>query len=176
VVERAGLILTSLDIGAIVGSVIEERVERVLGRSRTLFMCVIGIVITVSLRQRISPDEMLGRVNAGYRLFAWGTMPIGALLGGFIAELCGFDAVFWLAGIATLSLLAFWPMLTNARIEAAETAGREAREASQPAEVVAKATGADGLPGVHVGPSWQQHHEESFSQVRCRPRRRLPSP
>jgi hypothetical protein len=41
----------------------------------------------VSLRQRIAPDHLLGRVNAGYRLFAWGTMPIGALLGGLIAEL-----------------------------------------------------------------------------------------
>ena len=39
-------------------------------------------VITVSLRQRIVPDELLGRVNAGYRLLAWGTMPIGAAAGG----------------------------------------------------------------------------------------------
>jgi MFS family permease len=149
-----GIVMTGFALGAIAGSIVEERVERALGRSRTLFMCVSGIaiaavvpalttsavpvtislavsgalgmiwnVITVSLRQRISPDEMLGRVNAGYRLFAWGTMPIGALLGGLIAELYGFEAVFWFAGIATLSLLAFRPMLTNARIEAAEAAG-----------------------------------------------------
>jgi MFS family permease len=35
-------------------------------------------IITVSLRQRITPDHLLGRVNAAYRLFAWGTMPLGA--------------------------------------------------------------------------------------------------
>ena len=29
-----------------------------------------------------SPTHLLGRVNAGYRLLAWGTMPLGALLGG----------------------------------------------------------------------------------------------
>jgi Na+/melibiose symporter-like transporter len=29
-------------------------------------------IITVSLRQRITPDRLLGRVNAGYRFFAWG--------------------------------------------------------------------------------------------------------
>jgi hypothetical protein len=34
-------------------------------------------VITVSLRQRITPDRLLGRVNSCYRLVAWGTMPLG---------------------------------------------------------------------------------------------------
>ena len=42
-------------------------------------------IITVSIRQRIVPDHLLGRVNAGYRLVAWGTMPLGAALGGIIA-------------------------------------------------------------------------------------------
>ena len=52
-------------------------------------------VITVSLRQRIVPDQLLGRVNAGYRLVAWGTMPIGAAVGGLIGERFGLTAVFW---------------------------------------------------------------------------------
>ncbi len=39
-------------------------------------------VVTVSLRQREIPDELLGRVNSIYRFFGWGTMPIGALIGG----------------------------------------------------------------------------------------------
>lgn len=148
-----GVIMAGFAVGAVLGSILEERVERLLGRHRTLFACVAGIaisavvpaltsaavivalsfvasgafsmiwnVITVSLRQRISPDEMLGRVNAGYRLFAWGTMPIGALMGGLVAELLGFEAVFWLAGAATLSLFVFRPMLTDARIGAAEVA------------------------------------------------------
>ena len=43
-------------------------------------------VVTVSLRQRIVPDRLLGRVNASYRLLAWGTMPIGAALGGLAGE------------------------------------------------------------------------------------------
>jgi hypothetical protein len=29
-------------------------------------------VITVSLRQRLIPDHLLGRVNSVYRFFAWG--------------------------------------------------------------------------------------------------------
>jgi MFS family permease len=52
-------------------------------------------IITVSLRQRIVPDHLLGRVNAGYRLLAWGTMPLGAALGGVIGARYGVVSVFW---------------------------------------------------------------------------------
>ena len=41
-------------------------------------------VITVSLRQSIIPEHLLGRVNSVYRFFAWGMMPIGAAIGGVL--------------------------------------------------------------------------------------------
>ena len=44
-------------------------------------------VITVSWRQRRIPAELLGRVNSIYRFFGWGSMPLGALVGGFIVSL-----------------------------------------------------------------------------------------
>jgi MFS family permease len=78
-------------------------------------------VITVSLRQRIAPDRLLGRVNAGYRFFAWGTMPIGALLGGLVAEAFGVVAVFVAAGLGGLTMLAFRTVLSDAAIDAAES-------------------------------------------------------
>jgi MFS family permease len=43
-------------------------------------------VVTVSLRQEIIPDRLLGRVNSVYRFFGWGMMPIGAFLGGVLAD------------------------------------------------------------------------------------------
>lgn len=46
-------------------------------------------VITVSLRQTIIPPHLLGRVNSVYRFFAWGMMPIGALLGGAVVAVAG---------------------------------------------------------------------------------------
>ena len=81
-------------------------------------------VITVSLRQAIVPDQMLGRINAGYRLMAWGSMPAGAAAAGLGAELIGARAVF--AVLGGLALLLVIPMLgiTEATIESAET-GRE---------------------------------------------------
>jgi MFS family permease len=85
-------------------------------------------VITVSLRQTIIPDELLGRVNSVYRFFAWGMMPIGALLGGVTMAVV--EAVAdrslalrfpWLiSGVGQLLLLGWaGPKLTTARIEAA---------------------------------------------------------
>ena len=62
-------------------------------------------VVTVSLRQRITPDHLLGRMNATYRLLGWGGMPIGAGLGGLIGELFGVRAVFLAAGIASMLLV-----------------------------------------------------------------------
>lgn len=41
-------------------------------------------VVTVSFRQRIIPPALLGRVNAIYRFFGWGMMPLGALAAGIL--------------------------------------------------------------------------------------------
>ena len=85
-------------------------------------------VITVSLRQSIIPDHLLGRVNSVYRFFAWGMMPIGSLIGGLIIVVTDTFAsrelalrMPWLiAGVAYFVLFAFAaPKLTTAKIEAA---------------------------------------------------------
>ncbi len=85
-------------------------------------------VITVSLRQTIIPDELLGRVNSVYRFFGWGMMPIGALVGGVtmaVVEAVGdrsmaLRAPWLLAGVGQLLLLAaVGSQLTTARIERA---------------------------------------------------------
>ena len=44
-------------------------------------------MITVSFRQAVIPDHLLGRVNSVYRFFGWGAIPIGALLGGLMVSL-----------------------------------------------------------------------------------------
>ncbi|MBA3627530.1 MAG: MFS transporter [Chloroflexi bacterium] len=85
-------------------------------------------VVTVSLRQRIIPDRLLGRVNSGYRLLAWGTKPLGALLGGVVGQLFGLQAVFILAGAVTLVLLVARATISDEAIDAAEAEGD--REAS----------------------------------------------
>ncbi|WP_158621306.1 MFS transporter [Streptomyces triticirhizae] len=51
------------------------------------FVVVLWNVTTVSLRQTLIPDRLLGRVNSVYRLLGWGTIPLGAALGGLLVTL-----------------------------------------------------------------------------------------
>ena len=88
-------------------------------------------VVTVSLRQRIVPERLLGRLNASYRLVAWGTMPIGAALGGVLAEAFGLRSVFLVTAIGTLTLVALLPQLTNAKLDAAEAEAEPLGRASR---------------------------------------------
>lgn len=85
-------------------------------------------VITVSLRQRVTPQRLLGRLNSAYRLLAWGTMPLGAAAGGLIAQFFGIPAVFLTMGIVVLALVIgmFW--VTDARMETAEKDAEAADE------------------------------------------------
>jgi MFS family permease len=48
------------------------------------FFVVLWNVITVSLRQALIPDRMLGRANSVYRFLGWGMIPVGSFLGGVI--------------------------------------------------------------------------------------------
>jgi len=82
---------------------------------------VVWNVITVSLRQRIIPDHLLGRVNSAYRFVGWGASPLGALAGGLLANAFGLRAPFFIAG--AISLLALVPatiILTPGALAAAD--------------------------------------------------------
>ncbi len=72
-------------------------------------------VVTISLRQRIVPGHLLGRVNSVYRMLGWGLMPLGALAGGFVAHAAGLRAPYVVAGLlCLLSVLAALPLLLSA--------------------------------------------------------------
>ena len=83
-------------------------------------LIVLWNVITVSLRQRITPNRLLGRVNSAYRLLAWGTMPLGAAAGGLLAQWLGLQVMFGIMGVLTLALLAMMTILTDKAIAAAD--------------------------------------------------------
>ena len=92
---------------------------------------VLWNVITVSLRQSIIPSHLLGRVNSVYRFFAWGSLPIGTLIGGALVDLVQLTGdrelalrlPYFLATAAGLLLFFFAaPRLTTAKIESARKA------------------------------------------------------
>jgi MFS family permease len=148
-----GVLTATLGVGSLLGSWLAVRVERRLGRVRTLVLSILlngislvvpvvtalvvpigaamlaggaGIVfwnvITVSLRQRITPDRLLGRMNASYRLVGWGTMPLGAALGGALAEALGLRGAFGVAALATFAVLIGFRYVTEEAIAGAEAA------------------------------------------------------
>jgi MFS family permease len=100
----------------------------------TTFGALLWNVITVSLRQTIIPDELLGRVNSVYRFFAWGMMPVGIFLGGavvtaasvFVDRGTALRWPFFVVAAAFAMLLVYaMPRLTTAKIEAARAAAAE---------------------------------------------------
>ena len=74
--------LVGLGLYAVTGSAIVAG----LSEGLMLFGGVIWNVVTVSYRQRHIPDHLLGRVNAIYRFFGWGSISIAMLTAGALAR------------------------------------------------------------------------------------------
>jgi len=86
-------------------------------------------VVTVSLRQGIIPDRLLGRVGSAYLFIGLGAQPAGALAAGLLAHAAGLPAVF----AASAALLAVTALATAPRLRAADFAAAR-DQAQQPAE------------------------------------------
>jgi MFS family permease len=79
------------------------------------FSTVVWNIITVSLRQSLIPDEILGRVNSAYRFVGWGVIPLGALLGGVLADVFGLRAPFVVGGAGMIVLAVVMAPIVNTR-------------------------------------------------------------
>jgi MFS family permease len=58
---------------------------------------------TVTLRQRLVPEALLGRVISTHRLVSWGSLALGALAGGVVAQTTGLVPLFLAATALTLT-------------------------------------------------------------------------
>jgi Na+/melibiose symporter-like transporter len=68
-------------------------------------------VLTLALRQRLIPNEMLGRVGASYRFLVFLGMPIGALIGGVLAYRFGVRSAIFVSGSILIFLGLIIPIL-----------------------------------------------------------------
>jgi MFS family permease len=59
----------------------------------------IGSVVAISLRQRLTPGDLMGRVGSAWRGLVWGAAPVGALLAGGLAAIGGLRLPIVLAGV-----------------------------------------------------------------------------
>ena len=84
------------------------------------------MVITtgVTVRQMLTPDHLQARVNTAGRMIAGGGIPVGAVLGGLLAEVLPIPLVF---GLLTVSVaigtgLAAWSCLGSRSLSAVSLA------------------------------------------------------
>ncbi|MBB6350695.1 MFS family permease [Nonomuraea muscovyensis] len=67
------------------------------------FRTGVNNVLLVSVRQRITPDRMLGRTNATMRLLLTGAVGLGGLLAGLLGEVWGVRASLWAGAVIMAS-------------------------------------------------------------------------
>jgi MFS family permease len=93
---------------------------------------VVYNVTQVSLRQTITPERLQGRMNSVMRFIVWGVMPLGALVGGTLANSIDLRAAIWVGACG--QALAFVPVLISPL--------RSLRQMPAPAEEVTPAEAA----------------------------------
>jgi MFS family permease len=84
---------------------------------RLLFFAVGGVlaafwisvyaVVSVSMRQELCPDHLLGRMNATIGFLLWSTIPLGGVLAGALGSALGLRAALWTSAVAML-VAALW--------------------------------------------------------------------
>ncbi|GAA2203977.1 MFS transporter [Nonomuraea monospora] len=72
---------------------------------------VVYNVTQLSFRQAATPEALLGRMNATMRFLVWGTMPLGALIGGVLGEAIGVRNTLMVAAVG--ACLAFLWIFTS---------------------------------------------------------------
>ncbi len=127
-----GFFTADLAAGSILGSSFASRLVEILGNSTlsvsmfTMGLCyvacvgtrnpvivftamffqqafsMVGVVASLSMRQRAIPPALLGRVSGISRTFTSGSQIGGSLLGGWIIERSGTDAMFLVTGVLIL--------------------------------------------------------------------------
>jgi MFS family permease len=63
------------------------------------FSAVAYNILQVSYRQAITPERLQGRMNAAMRWIVWGTIPLGTLAGGVIAQATALHTALWVGAI-----------------------------------------------------------------------------
>jgi MFS family permease len=71
----------------------------------------ISVVHVITVRQTITPDELLGRMNASYRTLTYGAIPVGALIGGVLGETIGLQATMAVGAVGVF-LAPLWVLVS----------------------------------------------------------------
>ena len=65
------------------------------------FLVLLYNITQVTMRQRLCPPRLLGRMNASIRFVVWGVMPIASLLAGVLGSSIGTLPTMWIGALGT---------------------------------------------------------------------------
>jgi MFS family permease len=89
-------------------------------------LCIVVFnIVSVSYRQTLCPDHLLGRMNATMRFMIWGALPVGGLIGGGLGTALGLRTTLWVSALGGL-LAVVWLVASPLR---------NPRESAQPEPV-----------------------------------------
>jgi uridine kinase/MFS family permease len=142
---RTGLIIeTSTHLGLAL-----TRSPYVAGCVMTAFgaHAVIWGTTSTTVRQRLVPDVLLGRVASVYLVGSLGGLALGSLLGGVIGQRWGVVAPFWFAFVGSgLILLLIWRSISDVSRVADAPDGVPLGSSSEPEPNIAEASSLVGVP------------------------------
>ncbi|MER7766852.1 MFS transporter [Kitasatospora sp. NPDC096140] len=114
----------------------------VVAAGAATFVALFGIpvfdITVISFRQMVTPDHLLGRVNATVRTLARGSLPLGALIGGALGSALGLRTTILVAAVGLLLpavILFLSPVRSVRQLDglAAESASEESAGLSEDA-------------------------------------------
>lgn len=76
-------------------------------------------IMQVSMRQRVCPPRLLGRMNASIRFIVFGVMPLSALVSGVLGEWLGLVPTLWIGavgGFLAVAVVLFSPLRTMKKL------------------------------------------------------------
>jgi len=144
------------------------------------FAVYAGSVIANSLRQRLSPRDLMGRVGSAWRGVVWGAVPIGSLIGGVLA-VHGLRLPLTVAGAAqcVVALVIARPLARSLAASERAAASADQASAAKGTAVMAFADGTSSNGGPPVTASCDGGAPASASlasrAVQALPKRRLHS-
>ncbi|WP_026552511.1 MFS transporter [Arthrobacter sp. H20] len=74
----------------------------IVGEAGMTFCVLAYNIMQVSMRQRVCPPRLLGRMNASIRCVIWGVMPIAGLLAGVLGAQLGVVPTMWIGVAGTV--------------------------------------------------------------------------
>jgi MFS family permease len=108
---------TVLAAGQLMLATAQDGAGAAAGMAVGLFGVSLFTVVGRTLRQALTPDRLLGRVVASFRLIGIGALPVGALLGGSVARASGLRAPYFIASaLIALAAVVVYRVSTEERI------------------------------------------------------------